>query len=325
MPNHTPPVGYPYGPVAPFPHDDANDIIEDLLKTPNADEGSSHAPTNDLEWSGSAGGGFRFDTLAPFPFYGHLDVTSNLRFTAPVGGSVVFDELVAIDILGPLSLKAGFSASVNIEAGITVTFQSTAVCTVASGATMNLSGATDVRGTMTFKTTANGGPGIAVWEGTGTQLVGNSGAVGTWGGIWIFSNGLTVSAGTFLAQGAAILTGATSFTNTVLHTDKVTHSGADAYRVLRSDNGPDNTTTVNLWEADIWVANITNNRAWTLNAPPSNVPFVAFVGLGAATGGFSLTLTPVNGGPYVLNTGGPQHAAVVWYDGAMYHAVISKS
>lgn len=340
MPNFTPPTGYPYGDKDPLPHDDVNQIIEQNVKAPNADEGSSHAPTGDLEWSGANGFGFRFDTLSPFPFYGALDVTSQIKFTAAISGSVLFDRLVAIDILGPVTLKTGFAASLNVESGVTTTWLSGATCTIASGATCNLTGPTNVRGTMTFKSTANGGPGILAFEpdaqcyfATDCQVLAST---DNWGwnstSVQTHTAGSTVAgsytqtatvAGSYTQSATLAQTGAATFSGGVTHTSKMTFSGASAYRKLRVTTGPDADTSINLWEADVWFAAPTTNRLWTLTAPPGNDPFTAFI-VWNSGGGFSQSVTPVVGGSFSLNATGSKHGAVVVYDGSSYHAIVSS-
>lgn len=312
MPNLTKPASYPYGLKGPVPHDDLNEICEQYSKAPNFDDGSAHTPANDIELSGSGGGGFSFDTSSPFPFFGYLDVSSGLRFTAPTSGQVRFNSTVALDIFSTnMTIQSG--AQMTLASGATITVSSGATVTLASGSTMNLTGAVNVRGTMTFKTTANGGPGIASWEGTGAELNGSAGAVGSWGGSWTFSGNLT-------ASGNTTFNGAATFNDPMVIADLVTFTGAEAYRVLRVEAGPDAAATMDLWEADIWTAETTTNRLWTLSAPPSNRPFMAIVVRKAAAGG-SLSLTPINGGTVSLNATYP--AAVVVYDGAAYHVIVS--
>lgn len=70
MANHTPLTGYPYGAKAPFPHGSANEASERIVKSHNADEGSSHVPTGDSGWSGAGGFGWTF--ADSFPFTGSL-------------------------------------------------------------------------------------------------------------------------------------------------------------------------------------------------------------------------------------------------------------
>ena len=73
MGNHTNPHGGPYASGDPLLYTELNALIESVIKSPNFDEGSSHAPTDNIELSGSMGGGFVFDDA--FPFSGELDLS----------------------------------------------------------------------------------------------------------------------------------------------------------------------------------------------------------------------------------------------------------
>ena len=172
MANHDPLTGYPYGAKAPFPHGSANEASERIVKSHNADEGSAHAPTGTSAWSGAMGFGWSFADA--FPFAGDLDVTDGVTFDAPSSGSIIFGKLVAVDVRGPLSFKAGTAGapgSAQWESGTSATFLSGSSLTLASGATMALTGNTTVRGSLTIK--ASGGPGSLVIEaGTTNQLAG---------------------------------------------------------------------------------------------------------------------------------------------------------
>lgn len=317
MANLTKPAGYPYALKDPVPHDQLNEICEQYSKAPNFDDGSAHAPTDDIELSGAGGGGFSFDTSDPFPFFGHLDVSSGLRFTAPTSGQVRINSTVALDIFSTnTTFKTG--AAITLESGVTLTVLSGATVTIANGSTLNLTGAANVRGTMTFKTTANGGPGVAVWEGTGSQLTGNGGAVGAWAGTWTFSNGLTISSGNFIASGNATFNSLATFNDPMVIGDKMTHVGDNAYRVLRVDSLPDSAATIDLWKADVWIADITDNRLYTLDTPPDDVPFAAIVVRKAGSVG-TATLDGCDGGDCQLN--GSFQKALIVYDGSAYHAI----
>lgn len=172
MANHDPLTGYPYGAKAPFPHGSANEASERIVKSPNFDEGSSHAPTGDIALSGSMGHGLAFADA--FPFAGDLDVTDGVTFDAPSSGSIIFGKLVAVDVRGPLSFKAGTAGapgSAQWESGASATFLSGSSFTLASGATMALTGNTTVRGSLTIK--ASGGPGSLIIEaGTTNPIAG---------------------------------------------------------------------------------------------------------------------------------------------------------
>lgn len=175
MANHTNLPGYPYGNKDPFPHGDANDASEKIVKSPNFDEGSAHAPSADIELSGSLGGGFSFADL--FPFFGELDVTDGVTFDAGTAGSITATKRVAIDVHGILSLKDNGGGLGNpggellVEDTGTVQLASGAALSAASGSTVTLSGTTDVKGTFTIK--AAGGPGSLVIEvGTSNYISG---------------------------------------------------------------------------------------------------------------------------------------------------------
>ena len=201
MSNFTAPGGYPYGSKDPFPHVDLNAIIESLLKAPNADEGSAHAPTGSLDWSGASGFGFAFADA--FPFAGDLDVTDGLTLDAPTSGSVTFGELVALDVRGPLTLVTGFGAALQLQDGVVATWLSGSSITLASGATANLTGATVVRGTLTIKD--SGGPGSLVVEAGTTNPI---------AGLFSFlsTSESRYTAGSALTGTIAVTGGSSSFT-----------------------------------------------------------------------------------------------------------------
>lgn len=108
MANHTNLPNYPYPAKAPFPHGDANDASEKIVKSPNFDEGSAHAPSADIELSGSLGGGFSF--ADSFPFRGGLLIPEGetLAFgSAGAGGSITTSELVSLWVSGTITLTNG--------------------------------------------------------------------------------------------------------------------------------------------------------------------------------------------------------------------------
>lgn len=92
--------------------------------------------------------------LAVVSGVGTLDVKSGAYVKIEAGGSQ--------DVYGALALKSG--GSFNVESGSTETINSGGILTAASGSTTNLNGATAVRGAMTLKSTANGGPGSITGE-----------------------------------------------------------------------------------------------------------------------------------------------------------------
>ncbi len=177
--NFPPSTGYPFGSKSPLPHEASNEHSERIQATINATDGSAHAPTADIELSGSMGGGLKFDTVDPVPFYGTLDVSGSLLCTAPSAGSVIFDKLVSVDVRGVLTFKAspaGSPGSCSFEAGTSCTFNGASTLTLGSSSTCNLSGATAVRGTLTVMSTANSGPGHIILQ-TDSDLTLNTGAI----------------------------------------------------------------------------------------------------------------------------------------------------
>lgn len=76
----------------------------------------------------------------------------------------------ALDIFGGFTIKASGGGegpgTLTAETGTLSVWNSGSTLLVDSGATANLSGAVNVRGQMTFKSTANGGPGICAFETT---------------------------------------------------------------------------------------------------------------------------------------------------------------
>ena len=190
--NLTKPASYPYGLKAPVPHDELNEICEQYSKAPNADDGSAHAPTADIEWSGAGTGGFSFDTTDPFPFYGYLDVRSGLRFTAPVSGQVRFNDTVAIDIFSTnMTLQSG--ALLTLASGAQISVSSGATVTHASGSTTNLTGAVNFRGAVIFKSTANGGPASLTLESDVPVAVGTSAWTWQAASVQTYLSGATVA------------------------------------------------------------------------------------------------------------------------------------
>ena len=201
--------GYPYGLKDPFPSDAANQASESLEKTVNAADGSSHAPTDMIAWSGASGGGFEFSDA--FGLSGDADVSAGLTLDAPVSGSVIFGKLVAVDMRGPLSFKAspgGAPGSAAWESGASATWQSGSTLTLASGSTFNLSSAGYVRGQLTIK--ASGGPGNLTQEvGTtmnfnGAIVVGNAATITYTSGAEV--NGLITRKGTEVRDGTTART-----------------------------------------------------------------------------------------------------------------------
>ena len=211
--------GYPYGLKDPFPSDAANQASESLEKTVNAADGSSHAPTDMIAWSGASGGGFEFSDA--FGLSGDADVSAGLTLDAPVSGSVIFGKLVAVDMRGPLSFKAspgGAPGSAAWESGASATWQSGSTLTLASGSTFNLSSAGYVRGQLTIK--ASGGPGSLVLE---------NGTTNTCAGLLF-----VLSGGELRFQSGATETGTVTDSTTRTRTGLTTMSG-DAARTAHRE------------------------------------------------------------------------------------------
>lgn len=213
MGNFAPLGGYPFGVKAQLSHNDVNTISEDLVKCPNATDGSSHAPSADLEWSSSSGPyGFSFDTVNPFVFKGKLDVLAGITFTSTGGaasGSCTFDANVATTIS-----NATFSASATFNTGTTTTFNGTATCTFGSSTTLNLSGSTLVRGTLTIK--SSGGPGAFILE---------SGCAATLNGTTALNGNTSIGASCVItAASGAALAGALNSTCTINQSQPITFS-----------------------------------------------------------------------------------------------------
>lgn len=191
MANHTNPHGGPYASKDPVLYTELNALIDALIKSPNFDEGSAHAPTADIELSGSMGGGFAFADL--FPFYGDVDVTNGLIFDAAVSGFARFTERVSVDVFSTLTIKAASGGegpgNFTAETGTTSTWNSGATASFASGSTTNLTGTVNFRGTVHFRSTANGGPAQVNFE-TDTLLQVSAG-----GSFWIYTSDARVRNG----------------------------------------------------------------------------------------------------------------------------------
>lgn len=260
MSNFTNPHGGPWGLKDPFLHTELNAIVEQLIKAPNFDEGSAHAPTADIALSGSMGGGFLFDDL--FPFRGEVLVDDGLIFDASgVGlGFLRTTANVPFDVFGAMTFSG---ASVQWQSGATATWQTGTTITAASGSTANLSGAVNVRGTMTMKSTANGGPGILNFE-TTSQLNFGANAIAL-----ISSNDWTwnsASLQTYVA-GAQV---AGQYTRT----GKTIHSGTDAREQHRPAVDLPNANADVTIEADTYAVPlaITANRTYTLRHTAPYIP-----------------------------------------------------
>lgn len=224
MANHTNPHGGPFASKDPFLFTELNDLIDAVIASPNFDEGSSHAPTDDIALSGSMGGGFLFDDL--FPVRGDIDVTDGLIIDAASSGFVRFTERAAIDVFSTLTIKAVSGSegpgAVVWETGSSATFNGLSTLTVGTSATFNCTGPANFRGLVRFLSTANGGPAsvqfqtdtllqidagstvnistallamktgsIATWE-SGSTSTWASGSTGNVSGVWNWKSGANV-------------------------------------------------------------------------------------------------------------------------------------
>jgi hypothetical protein len=102
------PNGYPYALKAPLPSDDINKIVEQYREAPNLTDGSSHAPSGDLSWSGANGGGLDFDTGDPVPFKGALDTSDGLTMAGDltITGDLAITTAGNIATTGKLEVTA---------------------------------------------------------------------------------------------------------------------------------------------------------------------------------------------------------------------------
>lgn len=253
MSNFTNPHGGPWGLKDPFLHTELNAIVEQLLMAPNFDQGSAHAPTGDVALSGSMGGGFLFDDL--FPFRGELLVDDGLVLDASgVGaGFLSITQNVPFDLHGPVTFYG--TSSLTWQSGTSSVWLSGTTITMASGSTTNLSGAVNVRGTMTFKSTANGGPGILNFETTSQLNFGANAEALISSNDWTWNS---ISKQTYVA-GAEV---AGVFTRT----GRTTWSGSNARDQHRPAIDLPNANADVTIEADTYAVplTITANRTYTL-------------------------------------------------------------
>lgn len=190
MANFPAPAAYPYALKDPFPSADANSLIEAILKTHNADDGSAHQPTGTSDWSGGSGFGWAFADA--FPFSGELDVTDGLLFTSATSGLVQFGALVPVRVYNTLTIKASIGGLV-IEHGASETVHGTLA--LSSDSTVNVF-------TAGFNVKSAG----AIAFENGSTLSGTSGAFAQWSGEFDISG----SGGLLSFVGASHLTGGAS-------------------------------------------------------------------------------------------------------------------
>ena len=135
-------------------------------------------------------------------------MSDGLALDAATSGSIAVADTVALDVFGPTTFKTGGAALVQWESGATATFLSGSTLTLASGSTANLSGTTNMRGTLTIK--ASGGPGSFVLEAGTTANLNGSMVVGSSASITYLSgaevNGLITRKGTEVRDGTSART-----------------------------------------------------------------------------------------------------------------------
>lgn len=192
--------------------------------------------------------------------------------TATFGGTVVFSA----------------TAAITLQTGATLTAQNTVVGTWngpwTCGSTLAVTGAS------TFSSTVTCNSSLAV--GTNATIAGNAGITGnaTVGGT-LGVTGATTLAGAAALSSTLAVSGVSTFSN------RVVRSGATAYAELRIEDGPDSTTTIDAYEADVWNAPLTNNRTWTISNGPAGKAFAAYFvapashTLTLSATGFSATLS----------------------------------
>jgi hypothetical protein len=116
MANHPPLTGYPFANKDPFPHGSANEASERIVKSPNFDEGSAHAPTGDIELSGTNGKGFVFSDL--FQISGQTLLVTQLLLgatsTAVIGLAAKIETYISgrLELLGSVGVPARFRLGV---------------------------------------------------------------------------------------------------------------------------------------------------------------------------------------------------------------------
>lgn len=234
-----------------------NALDGDHVKAPNlVDGGATYSPTDPVIVAGAgihvSGTGWRVLSAA------NLIVNTGGFITIGSGGTATLRVLSgalaqiqaggALDVAGSLTLKTTGAGSFTAETGTTATWNSGSTATFATGSTVNLSGTTNVRGAVTFKSTANGGPGSLVFESDASALI-SSTAI-TWAGTSV----QTYVAGATVA-GVHTRTGRTTYSGS---------SARNQYRsILALSASADGDITVATDRAKIPLV-LTGNRLYTL-------------------------------------------------------------
>jgi hypothetical protein len=284
MANHVSPHGGPYSSKDPFLYTELDALIDALIKSPNFDEGSAHAPTADIELSGSMGGGFVF--ADDFPFSGEIDAAGDVTVNASSAALWTFTADVTVQTLGPVefygvtTLKSGgtfvtaagstttfgaqvyFDGLVDFRSGSDVEIKSGATWDFDAGATVGLAATMTVTGQITVSGTGN----ISV--ASSGQILGASGSILTWlgtanlqnevnftsgsdvevksGAAWDFESGSTLG-----LAGTTSITGATTFASGTYPllssrawTERTTVIAVTSYGVIGGDVGP---ADANMW------------------------------------------------------------------------------
>lgn len=233
MANFPPLAGYPFGLKAQLSHNDVNTLSEQGEKTVNATDGSSHAPTGDLEWSGANGGGFKFSTTNPFIFKGKLDVTSGLTVTSPSSGTWTFDDPVNVLLNGNMAIGVSSvvlwgtgsttTGAIDWQAKVTASGATAAEWAFSTSNPVPFHGKLNVTSGLTFAT----GGSVTVASGVAFVLVGNM-AVDS-GSVIAFGNGATLTGGTIDSQVTITQSGNMTISGDVTHPGDLTLTGATTF------------------------------------------------------------------------------------------------
>lgn len=223
------PAGYAVGERLPSADVTALDV--NLVKAPNfVDGGATYTPADPVVVGGDGihvdGAGWRVLSLASFTVAsggsilvnggGFITVTGSGGvgiFRVQSGGAAQILAGGALDVFGNATLKTSGPGTLTAETGSIATFD--------SGSTVNLTGATNIRGETRLRSTANGGPGTMVCE-TDTSLTMQAGSTLS------LANTVTVNAATVITYAS----GSTE-TGTKTRTGREIRSGTGARTAYR--------------------------------------------------------------------------------------------